>query len=265
LRDKPEWDKRIARADELAREHSFAAEILTFYIRVAQFQKALYAQAASHYAPSIRGKSLRDGLDFGPVLQQFPSLFSLVRKHGPPGLARAARELCEQNQQQWLAVLDAYARGEGQGNEPARFFARACLQPYVEYIANNSDIQLTGYTGSICALCNSRPQAAVLRPEGNGAKRSLICPFCLLEWNFRRVVCPSCGEEDKDKLPRYSASVFPHVRVEACDTCKTYLKSVDLTVNGLAVPIVDELATVPLDLWASERGYAKIELNLMGC
>ena len=103
-----------------------------------------------------------------------------------------------------------------------------------------------------------------MRPQGDGAKRSLLCSFCLLEWNFRRIVCPACGEEDPYTLPRYSAAEFPHVRVEACDSCKTYLKSVDLTVNGLAVPIVDEIAAAPLDLWAGEHGYSKIELNLVG-
>jgi formate dehydrogenase maturation protein FdhE len=40
------------------------------------------------------------------------------------------------------------------------------------------------------------------------------------------------------------------VRVDVCDTCHSYLKSIDLTKTGLAVPVVDELATMPLDLWA---------------
>ena len=55
-----------------------------------------------------------------------------------------------------------------------------------------------------------------------------------------------------------------HVRVEACDTCRTFLKSVDLTKNGLAVPEVDEVATLALDFWAAEHGYAKLQLNLLG-
>jgi len=78
------------------------------------------------------------------------------------------------------------------------------------------------------------------------------------------VLCPNCAEENHTRLPRFSAEDFPHVRVEACDTCKHYLKSVDLTLNGLAVPLVDEIAAAPLDLWAAEHGYEKIELNLMG-
>ena len=263
---KPEWDKRIARAGQLASEYPFAAEVLNFYGRVAAFQKLVYDQAASCCVRSVGERiSLREQLDVRSALQHLPALFSLVEKHGPPGLMRAGHALSQEGQDQQLYILAVYARGDGPRGELAHFFARACLQPYAEYNASHSNLDLTAYTGPLCPLCNSRPQVAVLRPEGNGAKRSLICSFCLLEWNFRRIVCPACGEQDKEKLPRFSSLDFSHLRVEACDTCMTYLKSVDLTVNGLAIPIVDEIAGAPLDLWAGDHGYSKIELNLVGC
>jgi FdhE protein len=105
---------------------------------------------------------------------------------------------------------------------------------------------------------------AVLKPEGEGASRSLLCSFCLCEWPFRRVICPWCGEEDKERLPRYSSAEWNYVHVEACETCKHYLKAVDLSVNGLAIPLVDEAALAVLDVWATERGYVKIIPNLIG-
>jgi len=91
-----------------------------------------------------------------------------------------------------------------------------------------------------------------------------ICSLCSTEWEFRRLLCPHCGEEDKEKIPIYTAQQFPYIRLEACDTCHTYMKAVDLTKNGLAVPEVDELASLALDLWASEKGYTKLQLNLLG-
>ena len=78
------------------------------------------------------------------------------------------------------------------------------------------------------------------------------------------MVCPGCGEESVDKLPVYTATEFTYVRVEACESCHAYIKSVDLTRNGLAVPVVDELATTPLNIWAEENGYTKLQLNLFG-
>ena len=161
---------------------------------------------------------------------------------------------------QWLALLQA----PQDGDERHHFFVRACLQPVAEYLAFDSKVQVARYSGSRCPVCGGKPQLSVLRPEGEGGKRSLVCSLCATEWDFRRILCPNCAEEDNAKLPRFSADEFPHIRVEACDTCKRYLKSVDLSINGLAVPLVDEIAAASLDLWASEHGYEKIELNLMG-
>jgi FdhE protein len=115
-----------------------------------------------------------------------------------------------------------------------------------------------------CPFCGEPPLLAILRPEGDGGKRSLLCGRCFTEWDFRRLLCPGCGEEDQDKLAVYVAEEFPHIRVEACDTCHHYLKAIDLTRNGLAVPEVDELASVALDLWATAKGYAKLRPNLFG-
>ena len=104
----------------------------------------------------------------------------------------------------------------------------------------------------------------MLRPEGDGARRFLVCSLCATEWLFRRVLCPNCAEENKDKLPIYLAQEFDYVRIDACDTCHTYIKSIDLTKNGNAVPMVDELATVSLNLWAQENNYQKLQPNLFG-
>jgi FdhE protein len=115
-----------------------------------------------------------------------------------------------------------------------------------------------------CPFCGQKPVLAVLRGEGDGAKRSLLCSLCATEWEYRRILCPNCMEEDKDRLPVYASAEFPHLRVEACDACRAYVKAVDLSRNGLAVPEVDELAAVPLDIWAAERNYTKLQTNLLG-
>ena len=91
-----------------------------------------------------------------------------------------------------------------------------------------------------------------------------MCAKCLSVWPFRRAVCAYCGEEEPAKLGYFQTTAINHVRIEACDTCKRYLKGVDLTRSGNAQPLVDEVAAAALDLWAVEHGYTKIELNLVG-
>jgi len=119
-------------------------------------------------------------------------------------------------------------------------------------------------TVRVCPQCCARPLLGVLRPEGDGGKRFLLCSFCSQEWEFRRILCPTCGEEAEGKLPVYVAEQLPHIRVEACDTCQFYIRTVDLTKDGHAIPLVDDLAAIPLSLWAHEKGYSRLQPNLLG-
>jgi FdhE protein len=136
------------------------------------------------------------------------------------------------------------------------------LQPYTEARARATSID-TATVRPTCPFCGERPVAAVLRPEGEGGRRRLLCSLCFTEWDFRRLLCPGCGEEERDRLPVYTAAEFPHIRVEACDACLRYIKSIDLTRNGNAVAEVDEIAALALDLWAAEHGYSKLQSNLI--
>jgi FdhE protein len=104
----------------------------------------------------------------------------------------------------------------------------------------------------------------VRRPEGDGARRLLCCGLCGAEWQVNRIRCPACGEEDPPRLPSFQSEAYPAARIEACDTCMRYVKSIDLSRDGRLIPEVDELASLGLDLWAREQGYTRIEPGLAG-
>jgi len=91
----------------------------------------------------------------------------------------------------------------------------------------------------------------------------LLCAVCLTEWKYLRVICSGCAEQQFDALPVYIAEEFPHIRIEACESCHCYLKTIDRTKNGLAVPLVDDIASLSLDLWARDRGYVRLRPNLL--
>jgi FdhE protein len=160
-------------------------------------------------------------------------LLDLLARRAPKQLADAARQLS------WTKDWD-----------PA--------DPAPRFIARVLDQCAPGEHEHTLPLCT------VLRPEGDGGKRSLVCPICFAEWDFNRIRCPGCGEEDERKLPVYTAEQFTWIRLEACDTCRCYTKSIDLTKNGHAVPEVDEIAAVALDAWAAQQGYTKLWPNLFG-
>lgn len=273
---KNEWHRRIARAEELGSQYTFAAEILRFYVCIARFQQELAGEIERMDVPLVRDAS---GVEvFGRELpreltRQFKQFLSVAEESGPEPLRKAARELCDVGEGLQLQLLNSFwnAASGALPPGPNDFFARGFLQPYAEFMrlrsasgpTSFSTSNLHGPTAFGCPFCERKPGLGVLRPLGDGGQRSLICSFCLGEWEFRRILCPGCGEENHAKLPVYTAEELKHVRVEACDRCRSYIKTVDMTKSGRAEPVVDEMASIPLDLWAAKQGYTKLHVNLM--
>lgn len=280
------WDDRIKRAEELAESHPFARDFLIFYREILFFQKKTY----NHLSEALSKQDidcsricpLHDSsltLHLPLLLTGFPSFLSLIRKVGPGDLSRLADKLLTQaSQADWGRLLESYWRKELnrealQEELALLFFPKAFLQPYAELLADHHP-ELSNEFGqaweveeggnALCPLCGSRPQLGILRAEAEGAKRSLLCSLCSNEWRYKRICCSACGEEQFSKLSYPRASEFPYVQMEVCESCHKYIKEIDFSINGLAVPVVDEIATLPLDLWAAEQGYEKIEMNLVG-
>jgi formate dehydrogenase accessory protein FdhE len=202
------------------------------------------------------------------LVSRLTSLLRVIADSGPPGLAAAAGEISGLDALSKLSLLESYWDVGGTNDQLigafAQFIPRAFDQPLAELIAAFTPVGPVISTQHECPLCGGQPFLGVLRQEGDGGKRRMLCSFCLQEWDFRRIYCPACGEEDEKKLPVYVAEQFPHIRVEACETCKVYVRTIDLTRDGNAVPVVDDLAAIPLSLWAHERGYTRLQPNLLG-
>jgi len=200
------------------------------------------------------------------LLPKFPEFLSETETFATHPFAEAARRLRTAGESRWRDALTSCWQNATDftpaGPEPV--LAWIFLQPYAEFLADQGERAPGSGAPTVCPFCSAKPVVGVLRPEGDGGKRFLICSLCSTEWRFGRILCPACGEENVEKLAVYTASQFPYVRVEACDSCRRYIKTVDLTKNGHAVPLVDELATIPLNLWAEEHQYTKLQPNLLG-
>jgi len=272
------WQRRIHRAHDLIAKHAFASEILGFYIHIAGFQQALYEELeakrssgvppASQFFQTARlqdaGATPLGQLNPIPLLPNFSAFLTLIEAKAPAHFVQIARDLKSSPADSRSELLAHCWSSTAELLAPQEFLAVAFLQPCAELVRSSTVLQLESYTLAQCPLCHRKPAAGILRQQADGGGRNLLCGFCLTEWEYRRVACSGCQEQDHAKLPVYTAESFPHIRVECCDSCRTYLKSIDLTKNALADPLVDELAFIPLDLWAQERGYAKLRPNLLG-
>ncbi len=258
------WQRRTQRAEELIVQRPFAAEILGFYIHVARFQEESHRRLGRVLQTAgARFDSELGAAELEQLISRFESFLSLAESRGPQHLAQISRQLKTSGETVWRDLLNSAWLGHS-ASDAAQLLAAASLQPFGELVRSRASPHATQQTYAVCPYCHRKPGFGVLRQMGEGAARSLVCGFCLAEWDFRRIVCPGCGEGNERKLAVFSASDFDYIRVECCNTCKTYIKTVDLTKNGRAEPLVDELVSAPLDLWAAEHGYAKLKKNLLG-
>jgi FdhE protein len=268
---KANYKARIERAELLVQRHPSARQVLEFFVPIAKFQKEFMEQL-----PKLLGKravvpasgNVRTELPVSALAASFRKFLSLIESDGPAPLSAHAKQFREHGEaEQAKALTEFWKTGlqEADAADPlTEFLARAFLQPYAEFLVAALLPPALPMTVCRCPRCNALPVLGVLRIEGDGGKRFLQCSFCSQEWEFRRILCAHCGEDKEQKLPVYVAEQFPHVRVECCETCEHFLRTIDLTKDGHAVPLVDDLAAIPLTLWAHENGYTRIQGNLMG-
>jgi formate dehydrogenase maturation protein FdhE len=113
--------------------------------------------------------------------------------------------------------------------------------------------ELALWTHTHCALCGAEPDLAVITPA---AERHLICSRCALRWKFEPLTCPYCRNSDRSRITSF-ATPDGQYRVYACDACHRYLKAYDgRHATRPVMPMVDSIATLPLDAYAMQRGYS---------
>ncbi len=273
------WATHRRRAEVLRERHPFAAEMLAVYLALLDVWEDGWGLARDDRPPPPR-------LAAWASERMLPRVVKATEAAGPEPLAAAGRDLLEAGR-----LDEALATWLTGGELPPveRYLARASL--YAPLMA------LGAQAGAACAddpsprgdrrcsRCGGPPQLSFRSDAGDrlvSGRRQLMCARCGQSWNYSASSCPSCAETSGSRRTVYAERrdgpvvgadgndqdrdppVFPHLRVEGCASCGRYLMDVDLGRDPAAVPEVDELAALPLDLYATERGLSKITPNLMG-
>jgi hypothetical protein len=277
---------RRRRTAELRTRHTFARELLDFYGALLAVQEQAY-EAASSARPPAR--------DLVPYVAEMvmPAVVDVSIAAGPVKLGTDVALRLETADPRELVA--AWIQGNGQ-TLVDRFLARASVDPVLEALGSEAAASCVGVRDPRhCPRCGGPPQLSyfALADEDLAAGgRFLLCARCHDTWGYARMTCAGCGEDSSSHLPIFGEegtasgergsvvrglegalgdhatgghkAVFTQVRIEACDTCRRYLLNIDLAADPAAIPEVDELAALPLALYARERGFSKITPNLMG-
>ena len=154
------------------------------------------------------------------------------------------------------ALFEKIAGEIGIANTTLGFFVYNALKPSISICAD----QLTAYLNKdepwlqgYCPICGSAPILSIL--EGEGA-RSLICGFCWHEYSVKRGFCPFCESRDNKTQQYFYNEEEKEYRVDLCDSCKKYLKTIDTRkADRLIYPPLEQISTLHLDIKATEMGF----------
>ncbi len=258
------FEQRAGRAEALAEAPSSGREPLRFAAGLFRAQGRAAAGVLEVHARTPLSGTLEQ--DLPRVEAPLRSVLRFLAESGPV----AVRESASARAAEPIDLFSARLRTAWTGGPEERqdFLSHAVLRGYAEGLVHTGvTLDRPREPGSgRCPACGALPSISFRRemPGSDGAARFLGCGLCGTEWQTNRIRCPSCGETDPERLPGWQSETHPAARVEACETCHRYVKSVDLSVDARAIPEVDELRSLSLDLWAIERGYVRLEPGLAG-
>ena len=135
-------------------------------------------------------------------------------------------------------------------------FLEESLRPALEKVVEKygKSIAKGGWAEGYCPICGKEPKIGEIREEEG--RRFLFCTQCGFEWRFMRIKCPFCGNEEQQTLAYFSIEGEEKYRVDVCNECKRYIKTVDFRETKEEANLdVEDIATLHLDMLANEEGY----------
>jgi FdhE protein len=135
-------------------------------------------------------------------------------------------------------------------------FIEESLRPALEKVTARygAAVRKADWTEGYCPICGREPKIGEIRDEEES--RYLFCNQCGFEWNYLRIKCPFCGNEEQQSLAYFTIEGDERYRVDVCNECKRYIKIVDFREAKQKADLdVEDIATIHLDMLANEEGY----------
>lgn len=142
------------------------------------------------------------------------------------------------------------------------FVIHNVFKPLIFFLRTNTGLQLESgqqWFEGTCPFCGYLPgMSKVVGAKDN--QRILSCALCEHEWQFLRVTCFVCGNNEQQKQGFFESTENPLYRAYYCDECKSYIKTLNVTkaeAEGNYDLYVEDILTTFLDAAMLEKGYSR--------
>ncbi len=274
-------EKLKKRIQQLKKKRPGYKEILDFYQKVREEQEKIKVSLklqpihikkewkellAQEGFPMLEKKDFP--IDIEASMALFQSLCQ-IGKDSNPHMAQEVTKMGEILDQKKIDLMKLLVRGveEGRSDEIAQqlgfdkkvlsFFTQESIRPSIEAAVENlrTEVEAEDWLKGYCPICGSLPHLSLLKEEAG--KRYLLCSFCGYQWRIERLFCPFCSNKTPESLHYFYAEGEGTYRIDLCDKCHQYIKTIDVRKLEELDLNLEDLATVHLDILASQRGYKK--------
>jgi len=272
------------RTQQLKEKWPGYTEILQFYEQVRSAQLVAKASltvkpvtSATQWAEHMsKGLSMVSKEDFFVDIASSTSLFQSLLKIGEKATPLMAKEadkisrlLAENKLDMEKLLMQGTMDQTGESlvidmNLDPKIFSfliRNSIRPSVEAGAEHfgSELATELWRQSRCPLCGSPPALNLLK--GEVGKRYCLCSYCSYQWRIDRLSCANCGSSEQDTLSYFCGEDEEAHRIDLCDACNQYIKTIDYRILEESDPFLEDIATFHLDVLAVQKGYTRAVPN----
>ncbi len=274
-------EKLKKRIQQLKKKRPGYKEILDFYQKVREEQEKV--KPSLDIKPILLKKEWKDLLsregfplferkdfpiDLETLIKLFRSLCQ-IGKEANPHMAEEAKKIEEILNEKRMDLKELLIGGineskiEDIANEFRldkkifSFFIQESIRPSTEVGVERllNELETENWLKGFCPICGSLPYLSLLKEEVG--KRYLLCSFCGYQWRIDRLICPFCNNKEQESLHYLYAEGEEAYRIDLCEKCDQYIKTIDLRKVGESDPCLEDLATVHLNMLVSKKGYKK--------
>jgi FdhE protein len=274
-------EKLRERIQRIKKKRPGYGEVLDFYQKVKEAQDR--AKASLKIDPiklkkkwkellAKEGFSLIQKEDFPLDIESSAKLFETLRQIGKdanPHMAEQAGKIREALDDKKIDLKKLLKKGvkeqrieqmadeSGLDKKVFSFLIRNSIKPSIEAGMEQlqSEVDLETWLKGYCPVCGSLPSLSLLKEEVG--KRRLLCSFCSYQWRIDRIFCPFCGNKDHESLHYLFAEEEEAYRIDLCEKCHQYIKTIDFRKIEESDPVLEDLGTLHLDILAHQKGYKR--------
>ncbi len=273
------------RIQQIKKKRPGYGEILDFYQKVRESQEVVKPtlkidsiQIKKEWKDllSKEGFSLLQRQDFPLDIKISVNLFEAlcqIAKDSTPHMAEQVRKITEALDSKRLDLKELLKEGVneqkvekivvelGLDKKVFSFLIQSSTRPSIEAGVEQllSEIDPEAWLKGYCPICGSFPSLSLFKEEVG--KRYLLCSFCGMQWRIDRLICPFCNNKEQESLPYLYAEGEEAYRIDLCEKCHQYIKTIDLRKMEASDPSLEDVATLHLDILASQKGYKRPTLN----